>query len=891
LKKTPLLITAGIVVTLVAGYFAYVYFFRQESITAWNLVPDNALMVFERDDCELCAVKIENSLVAKVIESAALYAKPLDSLQTVVEQTLMSSKKLTISLHSIKKDEFDLLFYLTLTPAEWNVLSDKIKLKRARLTKREFGGREVHEIDLGGHVFSWTLIENVWVGTFTPFLVEDAIRSYNAGGNFTRKVSDKNLAVVRGDAGNLYLQLSRMSDLVAIFSPEGNAFSKMFGASSLLDVKAEEGNVVLNGFSTDSVDQKNYLLSIFRHQSPVGFTLKEFISDRTLALYSFGINDGAAFKSDLDIFCKKNSIRTPDSAALVCRESGIDLNTLYAGINNEINVCLIESLNKKRVAKILIIETANVNGWLSAFDKLSNKYSVDTVFYEAFSQYVIKKVPLFRFPEKLLAPLVSGFDNCFYTSIENKIFIGDDVDELKNFLADIDDENTWGKSVSYNSFLETTLLESNVSLYLNTNKIWNVLTPLLHPKWQQFVKENHGLLSGLQLSAFQFSHLSNSYYTNISINYKPYTSDSRSPRKGSGKKTVVNFESDISGIFAVRSHINRLDEVLVQDSVNDLRLISSEGATLWKIAIGERITSDVSQIDFFGNGKLQYFFTTRDAMYVIDRLGNYVEPFPVRLTSLGIQYASVIDYDRSKKYRFLLCDASGKLWMYDKSGSNLEGWVAKDAGGSLIAAPRHYRILGKDYIIAVRKDGVVNLYTRRGEAIRNFPLNLQTRLSGDFFLEKGSSLQNTFFVVVASDGYKIRFSMDGKVQSRETLLKTSVASRFALVSEDAGKDYFITQQDTRQFGVHDDSGRRFISNETIASNPVSISCYDFGGGKIYVSVTDLLQGMTYVYDASGLLLTQTPIPTSLLCLRPHSEDEVRLFFVQKKSLIIQSLAE
>ena len=54
----------------------------------------------------------------------------------------------------------------------------------------------------------------------------------------------------------------------------------------------------------------------------------------------------------------------------------------------------------------------------------------------------------------------------------------------------------------------------------------------------------------------------------------------------------------------------------------------------------------------------------------------------------------------------------------------------KNIGESLFAPPRHYRIRGKDYIIAIRDDGNVYLMNRRGEVLKNFPLNLNARPSG-----------------------------------------------------------------------------------------------------------------------------------------------------------------
>jgi len=62
-------------------------------------------------------------------------------------------------------------------------------------------------------------------------------------------------------------------------------------------------------------------------------------------------------------------------------------------------------------------------------------------------------------PEKLLWPLVSGFNSSYYTKLGNSIIIGDDLEQLKRFLDDIDREETWGKSVAHNKYLESTLLE------------------------------------------------------------------------------------------------------------------------------------------------------------------------------------------------------------------------------------------------------------------------------------------------------------------------------------------------------------------------------------------------------------------------------------------------
>src|SRR5690606_21988453 len=159
--------------------------------------------------------------------------------------------------------------------------------------------------------------------------------------------------------------------------------------------------------------------------------------------------------------------------------------------------------------------------------------------------YEIREIPAYRFPEKLLGPFVTGFDRTFYTSFGNTMFMAEDLAILKKFLNDIDNEDTWGKSVAQNAFLESTLLESNISLFINTPKIWNIIKNAMHPRWSKFIDQNETLLNALGMGAVQFSHLNDSYYTNVSWDLKA-TNTSKQDRE-TKDRLMVNFEHTTVG--------------------------------------------------------------------------------------------------------------------------------------------------------------------------------------------------------------------------------------------------------------------------------------------------------------------------------------------------------
>jgi hypothetical protein len=886
LKKLPLLITLGIVALLAGGFFLYQQL-QTGPVKAWDLVPTDAVLVYEKDNCNSCVDAVRASSLWALLESAARYKKPTDSVHVRIKKAFDEAKGVLISAHVTKKDELDFIYYIPggsqfISPAEVS------RMKGYALRTRAFSGVTINEVHSDKQVFSFANVEGVWVASFTSFLVEDVIRSYrnheSAGKQST--FGSLQFTSIKDDAGNLYVRLEGLQEFLSVFIND-SGLDYPFGRSALLDIKTDENTMTLNGFSTDSINRAKYFLSIFQHQNPVSFGLKNFISNRVVAVSSFGISDGKNFSIDLNQFIRTKRPKLSDSLQLLSSKYSFDAGDLYSKISDEIAVCFLESRKRASFSRILMVETSDVKPWLKTFGSLSDKLSVDTVFYERYSQYEIREVPSYKFSEKLLWPFVSGFEHNYYTSIGNILFLAEDVEELKNYLDDIDAEETWGRSVSQNKFLEGTLLESNVSLYVNPSRFWNLFAGNFQPRWQGFLKEKRNLLQAMQMSSIQFSHLNNSYYTNALFSFGQ-VKDSSTPQKNSSNAVTV-FDKGVLNLNAVRSHVNRSNEVLIQDSLNNLNLVSADGKVLWKLPIGDRIISDVVQVDFFNNAKLQYFFATQYSLHVIDRLGDYVSGFPLTLSSTNIDYVSVVDYDNSKKYRFLVADKAGKVFMYDKEGNLLEGWNPNDGGGILSAPPKHYRIKGKDYVIAARKDGAVNLWTRRGEVIRKFPLSLDAEPIGDIFLERGNTLEDTYFVFITRDGFRVRVTPEGKIQSKETLLRTSIRSTFSLTAEKNGKSYLIVQQDERQVTITDAEGKKLVSTPVIGTSHGDVKYYDYGSGKVFITVKDKAQGLYYVFDSQGNMVTTPPIETPILEIRPIDSDEFMLFFIHGRSLVKQPL--
>ena len=97
----------------------------------------------------------------------------------------------------------------------------------------------------------------------------------------------------------------------------------------------------------------------------------------------------------------------------------------------------------------------------------------------------------------------------------------------------------------------------------------------------------------------------------------------------------------------VTNHITKAKEIVVQDINDYLYLISNQGKVLWKKKIVGKILGQIKQVDIYKNGRLQLIFVTQKRLYVLDRNGKEVKPFPKVFRDKITQPLSVFDYDNN----------------------------------------------------------------------------------------------------------------------------------------------------------------------------------------------------------------------------------------------------
>jgi hypothetical protein len=271
----------------------------------------------------------------------------------------------------------------------------------------------------------------------------------------------------------------------------------------------------------------------------------------------------------------------------------------------------------------------------------------------------------------------------------------------------------------------------------------------------------------------------------------------------------------------------------------------------------EAINSEVFQIDFYRNGKLQILFSTENYLHLIDRNGNYVERYPVRLRDRATAGMSLFDYERNRDYRIFIPCANKQVYAYSKEGNVLNGWQFKGAE-SIVSKPiNHFRVGEKDFI-AFTDNYKTYVLDRRGDS-RVAVNTLFTHSSeNNLFLEDRGTTDKSFIYTTDTAGTIQKIGFDGKVQTI-TIENFAAGHYFDLkdVNADGEKDFIFLDHSTL-YAFKQDKTEIFRFNfPGVISEPPIYFRFSYSDRKI--GITDTREQKIYLINNNGDLYKGFPL--------------------------------
>jgi hypothetical protein len=494
--------------------------------------------------------------------------------------------------------------------------------------------------------------------------------------------------------------------------------------------------------------------------------------------------------------------------------------------------------------------------------KILKEYRDTTEFYPS-EQYLEKEILFFpeeNFPAHLFNGRFIGFEQTFISQVDQVLLMSNSANGIKSLLDDYVQGNTWAKSPN-----ETKNRVSPAAGYSKTfllQKIWPSWVQSTNPSWSTFIQKYKTELKAFTNLGLRIHQSSKGPEATLILGYTAEGSakgeENKSFELASGKEVVLP-ENLIYGPKAIKNFNDNTEDLVVQDQNNILYVINSAGEQVYSQAVTGPILSEAFQIDYFKNGKLQLLVATADRIYGIDRLGDPLPGFPLTLPGEKISQFSLLDYDNSKEYRYFVSTENGNLWLLDKLGKSLEGWNPLKLGEKTIGAPFHARVPGKgDFMVALGKSGKLFLFSRRGELQAGFPISLPENIASPLLLNKTPSLS---LQSVTLGGEILDISFSGEIIKKTQAQKSNRDDKFRSLSDQKGNSSLLVLEQFNKFQLFD-SQQRLLLTLPLAGSKAWIGYFDFGSSRKIIAVTDLEQGLGYLYDLEGNLLISSPLQSN-----------------------------
>lgn len=151
------------------------------------------------------------------------------------------------------------------------------------------------------------------------------------------------------------------------------------------------------------------------------------------------------------------------------------------------------------------------------------------------------------------------------------------------------------------------------------------------------------------------------------------------------------------GPFKVKNSGTGETNLFYQQDNNYLCLKTEGGKGLWGVPFQSAICGNAETIDYFANGKLQILFASGSSLYLIDRLGRYVRPFPVKLGKEVLLGPGVYDFNNSRRYNVIILHTDNTIEMYNLQGKRPPQWKTITSKETIKSLPELIKVGGRSY--------------------------------------------------------------------------------------------------------------------------------------------------------------------------------------------------
>ncbi len=444
---------------------------------------------------------------------------------------------------------------------------------------------------------------------------------------------------------------------------------------------------------------------------------------------------------------------------------------------------------------------------------------------------------------------VPGFTDSCFAFYDNYLITGNSYVTIFRFLYDNILNKTLANDMLYREFEKMIPSRAGYMFYCVPSHSIDYFSGYFNQEISAGLISNKNSFDKIQSIGFQLASINGMIYNNLSVSYKDVIREESTTEW----ETLLDTTAGIKPFFFT-NHNTGAKEIFIQDIKNNAYLINAAGRVLWKVPLKEKINGTIYMIDYFRNGKYQLLFSGRNNLHLIDRNGNYVERYPVRLRSPATNSLALFDYDNNNNYRLVIAGEDKLIYTYDRTGSVVKGWEPFRTAGYVTAEAGFYKVSGKDYLVVADESSIYFL-DRSGK--------IRLRLNDAVTKSRGSSLRLT----PGSEPALVFTSPDGTVQN--VFFNGNVKKfSFRKFSFDHSFDFFDVDGDGFGEYVFIDSGILYLYDHNMKEmfekdfssarlgGPIN---FIFSSTDRKIGVFDIDKNLIYLIDTKGEIMKGFPL--------------------------------
>ena len=836
-----------LIAILTAGYF---YFIRegQSEINIIRAIPENAVIVLKTESAgelwhNLSSTHQWSELIhIQSIQGLNNNLKYLDSITrgNARASTIIFQQPFILSLQSNNLKPL-FIFALENTRHKRGVINYIKEITGNRLPdETPYHGKKIYSTNIkpAHNKMFYVVVKGLLILSFDLDVIKMSLDQLQSN---TSLLTDERFQKVASTAGkkveaNIFINNNRFLQIFQSFLDTnlniGPAFSNFASGWTALDLNMKDKELLLNGFSGG--DDKTDFLQFFNKRESQNNKAPNILPSNTMFFFTLGVDDFTQYYEGIQKF------KSINDSSRVAHQS-YDEQALLQLISNEITIAFTEPPGQDiSNYSFLLVHSTNSELLKEKINNTSASILEGSYYHKDIFRMSGANPMMFLFD-----PLTQFQSMSCFTVLEDWLVFAHDITGLKKFINYYTTGRTLIKNPNYQEFSDNIAESSNIYLYLNPRRAQEFINYAIREDFREFVMEGYEVFKLFEGPAIQFSSINDLFYTNIYLRYNPKIIEEEIFLWQTTLDTNIR-----KGPFLVNNHSTGNLNIIAIDYHNTMYMINPGGEIVWTRSLNDTILSDIHQIDFFRNNKVQYLFNTKSQIYLIDINGKDVAGYPVKLETPATNGLTILDYAGTKNYRIFIACENDRIYNYNKLGKRISGWKPPKLAAHMSNELKRLVINNKDYLIMPLDNGNVIMTDRKGKNKLTIKKSFVNSLKSDFYRNMTNS--KGMMITTNNDGDLMYIPGSGSVQSTSFgTFSNEPYFMYEDMNEDGNPDFiFFDQSDLYIFNR---LKKTLMHHEFDTPIDARLQILELSSGEKLIGLSNKNENKVYLFNINGLI--------------------------------------